>query len=129
MKYKKQNSLLKKQINFNIFGVGLHKKKTCLNAVGINTRINIFNIKDKSINFINTKLLKNIDKGNTLKKKVKEHITFYKKLRNIRGIRHKALKPVRGQRTKTNAKTRRKKTSVSSKTNQKRFKKTSKIDF
>lgn len=128
MKYTKQNTFLKKQINFNLFGLGLYKKKQCFNSVGVNPRITIFNIKDKSINTINQKL-KTIITGQSLKKNIKDHIIFYKKLRNIRGIRHKSLKPVRGQRTKTNAKTRRAKTSISVKTNKTGSQKSSRINI
>lgn len=115
MKHLKRNNLLKKQINFNFFGIGLKKKKTCFNQVGINNRINLSNIPDLKINKIN-KQLKTQLKGKLLILKIKKYINFYKKLHNYKGIRHKQLKPVRGQRTKTNAKTRRKKNSVSIKT-------------
>lgn len=57
------------------------------------------------IKWIDEVLIHNISFGPYYKRQLKERISFFKKLKNFRGIRHLKGLPVRGQNTHSNANT------------------------
>lgn len=97
----KKYFLRKYGINFNIL-FNLYLK------YGLNNRLNnSLKFKKKHLSLFNNQVKKKIT-GKNLKLQIRKNIDFYKKLKNIKGLRHKLNYPVRGQRTHTNAKTRKK---------------------
>jgi len=93
------------------YGVGKTILFGIFHKFGFNNRITNFKLKKTNIKHINKNLkLRILEK--TLLNKGKESITFLKKIKSYRGLRHKLRLPCRGQRTKTNKKTIKKKTNL-----------------
>ena len=93
----------------DVYGLGLSRgKKICVN-LGYNYDIKISQLKQKTINKINSLITLKYKYliQNELKKKIYDNINFMKIIRAYRGIRHTYKLPVNGQRTRNNAKTRR----------------------
>lgn len=82
---------------------------------GVNSKVNIPQIRSKAIQFFKFKL-----ENSRIDKKLisynKDSIKYLVDSKTYRGVRHKFCLPVRGQRTHTNAKTIRKQNSVRTKT-------------
>lgn len=89
-----------------IFGIGISKSKTILEATGVNPDIRVKDLSDDDV----SKLREYIDKHLTVEGDLRRIVALdIKRLVEIgcyRGIRHRKGLPVRGQRTKTNARTR-----------------------
>jgi small subunit ribosomal protein S13 len=93
--------------NFLIFGINTKIKNSFLKVFGLNHRLipDSLTLKQKlKLNLFLTKF----DSGKKLKEFVKNNISFFIKIKNYKGNRHKLKYPTRGQRTHTNAKTRKK---------------------
>ena len=93
--------------NFLIFGVNQKIKDSFLKVFGLNFRVvpNSLTVKqNQKLNLFLTKF----DNGKKLKEFIKNNISFFIKIKNYKGNRHKLKYPTRGQRTHTNAKTRKK---------------------
>ena len=89
------------------YGISETTLCTIFDKFGFNKRIKNLKFKKRSIKHISKSLeLKPLEKK--LFNKKKESITFLKKIKSYKGIRHKLGLPSRGQRTKTNGKTVRK---------------------
>jgi ribosomal protein S13 len=100
MNFYKNNFLKKNGINLGILNftynlLGLNKRK--LNITLKLNRKNIFN-----------KIFNMFMYNDNLKIKIEKQISYYKNLKNYKGMRHLYRYPVRGQRTHTNAKTQKK---------------------
>jgi small subunit ribosomal protein S13 len=90
------------------FGVNFKTLFKLYLRYGLNNRLNNnLNFKKKHISSFNTQIKTKLT-GKNLKLKIRKNIDFYKRIKNVKGLRHKMNYPVRGQRTHTNAKTRKK---------------------
>lgn len=101
---KHYNNLTKK---FLIFGVNKKIKDSFFKIFGLNFRLipNSLTVKqNQKLNLFLTKF----NNGKKLKEFIKNNISFFIKIKNYKGNRHKLKYPTRGQRTHTNAKTRKK---------------------
>jgi len=95
--------------NFLIFGINNKIKNSFLKVFGLNSRVvpNSLTVKqNQKLNLFLTKF----DNGKKLKEFIKNNISFFIKIKNYKGNRHRLKYPTRGQRTHTNAKTRKKTT-------------------
>lgn len=100
MTINKINCLKRDGISFNTLNqtynlLGLNKKK-----INITLKLNKKNIFNKIFTLFTY--------NETLKIKLEKQISYYRNLKNYRGMRHIYKYPVRGQRTHTNAKTQKK---------------------
>lgn len=93
--------------SFLIFGVNKKIKYSFLKVFGLNSRVVPRSLTVKQNQKLNLFLTK-FDNGKKLKEFIKNNISFFIKIKNYKGNRHKLKYPTRGQRTHTNAKTRKK---------------------
>jgi len=89
----------------NEYGIGKTTLYKIYDQFGFNKRINDLKFSKKKFQYI-FKSIASKTVGKELLTIKKKSITFFKKIKNYRGIRHKLKLPCRGQRTKTNRKTR-----------------------
>jgi len=98
------NKFSNKKNFLNFFGIGENRYFFICKKIGLNPNSKRMEY-GKKIGVKLEFLIKKYTYNHSLKKKIKNVINFYLKLRNYRGLRHSGSYPVRGQRTRTNAKT------------------------
>lgn len=93
-----------KKIYFQNFGIGLSSLINFSKNLGLNNRNYFAYLKRSQVLVINKWIVK-ITYNGKLINNINNNITFYKKIKIYRGLRHLLQYPVRGQRTHTNAQT------------------------
>jgi len=89
-----------------IFGIGLHKSRLILEAVGIDFNKRAHELTEDEAAAIRQEIQKTHMVEGDLRKKVAMDIKSLMDLGSYRGLRHRKGLPCRGQKTKTNARTR-----------------------
>ena len=89
-----------------IYGIGINKSRTILNATGVNPDIRVKDLTEEDLALLRDYIDKNVVVEGDLRRSVALDIKRLVEIGCYRGVRHRKSLPVRGQRTKTNARTR-----------------------
>ncbi|MBO5035752.1 MAG: 30S ribosomal protein S13 [Clostridia bacterium] len=89
-----------------IYGIGINKSRTILNATGVNPDTRVKDLTEDDLSVLREYIDKNVTVEGDLRRAVALDIKRLVEIGCYRGVRHRKNLPVRGQRTKTNARTR-----------------------
>ncbi|MBO5300228.1 MAG: 30S ribosomal protein S13 [Clostridia bacterium] len=89
-----------------IYGIGINKSRTILNATGVNPDTRVKDLTEDDLSALREYIDKNVTVEGDLRRAVALDIKRLVEIGCYRGVRHRKNLPVRGQRTKTNARTR-----------------------
>ncbi len=89
-----------------IYGIGINKSRTILNATGVNPDTRVKDLTEDDLSALREYIDKHVTVEGDLRRAVALDIKRLVEIGCYRGVRHRKNLPVRGQRTKTNARTR-----------------------
>ena len=89
-----------------IYGIGINKSRTILNATGVNPDTRVKDLTEDDLSALREYIDKNVTVEGDLRRAVALDIKRLVEIGCYRGVRHRKGLPVRGQNTKNNARTR-----------------------